>query len=107
MNSKPPKIDGILDDEVWKQAPIATGLTQREPNDGEPATEETAFQVKSPVAEPENSMIAIAATPQGWGCLSKAAGYGKPSTLIPYLLSLSLTTWDLSVESITLAPIAL
>ncbi|MBC8227959.1 carbohydrate binding family 9 domain-containing protein, partial [bacterium] len=42
---KPPKIDGVLDDEVWKQAPIASVFYQREPEEGIPASEETAFQV--------------------------------------------------------------
>lgn len=42
---KPPRIDGLLDDEVWRSAPIATGFTQRDPDEGKPATEETAFQV--------------------------------------------------------------
>ncbi|MFQ6041683.1 MAG: DUF5916 domain-containing protein, partial [Candidatus Poribacteria bacterium] len=41
----PPKIDGVLDDAVWQEAPIATGFTQRDPNEGEPATEKTTFQV--------------------------------------------------------------
>ena len=42
---KPPKIDGVLDDEMWKQAPIASGFYQRDPEEGIPASEETAFQV--------------------------------------------------------------
>ena len=42
---EPPAIDGILDDEVWQRAPIATGLTQRDPDEGLPASEKTAFQV--------------------------------------------------------------
>ncbi len=40
-----PKIDGILDDEVWKHAPIASGFYQRDPEEGIPASEETAFQI--------------------------------------------------------------
>lgn len=43
--TKPPKIDGILNDDVWKYAPVATGFSQRDPNEAHPATEETAFQV--------------------------------------------------------------
>jgi hypothetical protein len=41
----PPKVDGVLDDEVWKHAPIATEFTQRSPNEGEPATERTTIQI--------------------------------------------------------------
>lgn len=40
-----PKIDGVLDDEVWQQAPIASGFYQRDPEEGIPASEETAFQI--------------------------------------------------------------
>jgi CubicO group peptidase (beta-lactamase class C family) len=32
-NPLPPKIDGVLDDEVWQYAPIATGFTHREPKE--------------------------------------------------------------------------
>jgi hypothetical protein len=41
----PPKINGILDDEVWRHAPITTGFTQSDPNEGEPATEKTTVQI--------------------------------------------------------------
>lgn len=41
----PPKIDGILDDEVWQHASVTTGLVQREPDEGEPATERTTVQI--------------------------------------------------------------
>jgi hypothetical protein len=40
-----PKIDGVLDDEVWQHAPIASGFYQRDPEEGIPASEETAFQI--------------------------------------------------------------
>jgi hypothetical protein len=40
-----PRIDGLLDDEVWATAPRFTGFTQREPDEGQPATEETAVQL--------------------------------------------------------------
>jgi len=45
VNPLPPKIDGVLDDEVWQYAPIATGFTQKQPNEGEPATEKTTVQI--------------------------------------------------------------
>ena len=45
VNSPPPKIDGVLDDEVWQYTPAFTGFTQKEPNEGEPATESTTVQV--------------------------------------------------------------
>lgn len=41
----PPKIDGILDDECWKHAKPATGFIQREPNEFEPAEEQTIVYV--------------------------------------------------------------
>ncbi len=36
-----PKIDGILDENVWKSAPAATGFLQRQPYNGKPATYST------------------------------------------------------------------
>ncbi len=41
----PPRLDGVVDDEIWTRAPLNEGFTQREPNDGEPATLRTTFQV--------------------------------------------------------------
>ena len=38
-------VDGILDDEAWQQAERGTAFTQREPFQGEPATEQTFVQV--------------------------------------------------------------
>ena len=35
------RLDGALDEEVWKRAPGATGFVQSEPREGQPATEET------------------------------------------------------------------
>ncbi len=43
--STAPKIDGVLDDVVWQQAPVASGFYQRDPEEGMPASEETAFQI--------------------------------------------------------------
>ena len=37
----PPKIDGILDEEMWLQAPVATDFIQNEPNPGQKATQPT------------------------------------------------------------------
>lgn len=37
----PPLIDGIASDEVWEQCQPITRFTQREPNNGEPATQRT------------------------------------------------------------------
>ncbi len=41
----PPRLDGVVDDAIWTRAPLNEGFTQREPNDGEPATLRTTFQV--------------------------------------------------------------
>lgn len=35
------KLDGVLDEAVWKRAQVATGFVQSEPREGQPATEET------------------------------------------------------------------
>jgi hypothetical protein len=45
IQGAPPRIDGILDDPVWREAPVANGFTQREPDDGKAATETTLVQV--------------------------------------------------------------
>jgi uncharacterized protein DUF5916/cellulose/xylan binding protein with CBM9 domain len=43
--SRSPVIDGRLDDEVWRQAPVTSGFTQSRPNEGAPAAEQTEVQV--------------------------------------------------------------
>ena len=40
-----PQIDGALDDPVWQQAPVFTGFVQREPEEGQLASEQTTVQV--------------------------------------------------------------
>ena len=37
----PPRVDGRLDDEVWRRAPFITQFVQREPEEGAPARERT------------------------------------------------------------------
>ncbi|HUP47541.1 MAG TPA: DUF5916 domain-containing protein [Thermoanaerobaculia bacterium] len=41
----PPVIDGTLDDPVWRDAPEITGFTQRDPDEGKPATQQTRLKV--------------------------------------------------------------
>src|SRR5438552_2254722 len=43
--SRPPVLDGILDDEPWAEAPVADNLVQAEPFEGEPATERTEVKL--------------------------------------------------------------
>jgi hypothetical protein len=43
--SSPIVIDGLLDDEVWVRTPATTGFTQRDPDEGKPATERTELRV--------------------------------------------------------------
>jgi hypothetical protein len=43
--SKPPSIDGQLNDEVWTQAQVLTDFTQVDPDEGKPATERTEVRV--------------------------------------------------------------
>ena len=45
LEGDPPKLDGILDDAIWKIAPLHEGFHQRDPDEGKPATERTTFQV--------------------------------------------------------------
>ena len=39
--SRPPRVDGRLDDAVWQEATRITAFVQQQPRDGAPATEET------------------------------------------------------------------
>ena len=41
----PPRLDGVIDDEIWLRAPIQEGFTQNDPDNGEPSTQRTTFQV--------------------------------------------------------------
>ena len=41
----PPQLDGVLDDEIWKSARVHEGFRQRDPDEAEPETERTTFQV--------------------------------------------------------------
>jgi len=43
--STPISVDGRLDEEAWRQAPVAGGFLQRDPNQGEPATEATELRL--------------------------------------------------------------
>ncbi len=45
INGTPPQLDGVLNDEVWKTAPLHGGFRQRDPDEGKPATERTTFQI--------------------------------------------------------------
>ena len=40
----PPRLDGVFDDPVWRVAPAFGGFTQRDPDEGEPASERTSIQ---------------------------------------------------------------
>jgi hypothetical protein len=40
-----PKIDGILDDQVWQKASLVQEFTQQEPREGAPATERTEVRI--------------------------------------------------------------
>ena len=45
IKDKPPQLDGVLDDDIWKIAPLHEGFRQRDPDEGEPVSEHTTFQV--------------------------------------------------------------
>src|SRR5712692_6248254 len=40
-----PRLDGTLDDQLWRSAKVITDFRQREPNEGEPATEKTEVRI--------------------------------------------------------------
>ena len=42
---EPPRIDGVLNDPIWREAPIHEGFRQRDPDEAQPATERTTFQL--------------------------------------------------------------
>lgn len=44
--TKSPKIDGKLDDDAWKDAVIATGFVERQPNNGKPIPDSLSTSVK-------------------------------------------------------------
>jgi uncharacterized protein DUF5916/cellulose/xylan binding protein with CBM9 domain len=41
----PIAVDGVLDEPIWKQAPAASGFIQKDPAEGQPASEKTEFHV--------------------------------------------------------------
>ncbi|MDQ3997863.1 MAG: carbohydrate binding family 9 domain-containing protein, partial [Gemmatimonadota bacterium] len=43
--ARAPVIDGKLEDEAWRQAPVVTGFTQSRPTEGAPAQQQTEVQV--------------------------------------------------------------
>ncbi|RPH59060.1 MAG: hypothetical protein EHM89_11375, partial [Acidobacteria bacterium] len=43
--AEPPTIDGHLSEEAWTRAEPATNLTQRDPDEGRPATERSEFRI--------------------------------------------------------------
>lgn len=40
-----PRLDGVLDEDLWRLAPVVDRFTQQEPQEGRPATERTAVHV--------------------------------------------------------------
>src|SRR5437867_7416251 len=40
-----PRLDGVLGDQLWQSAKVITDFRQREPNEGEPATEKTEVRI--------------------------------------------------------------
>ncbi len=45
IKGAPPQLDGVLDDGIWKTAPLHEGFRQRDPDESEPASQRTTFQV--------------------------------------------------------------
>jgi len=42
---RPPRLDGTLDDPIWQQAVLITDFRQKEPYEGQPATEKTEVSI--------------------------------------------------------------
>ena len=40
-----PKLDGVLDEAVWQRAPLAADFVQRDPSEGDPASEATEVRI--------------------------------------------------------------
>lgn len=45
FTNTPPKIDGLIDDQVWENASVITEFIQRQPNTGEPGSEPTTVYI--------------------------------------------------------------
>ena len=45
IKDAPPQLDGVLDDDIWKTAPLHEGFRQRDPDEAEPVSQRTTFQV--------------------------------------------------------------
>lgn len=45
INSKPPVIDGRLDETVWQKEPWGTGFTQKFPSEGDQPSQKTSFKI--------------------------------------------------------------
>ena len=45
IHGAPPAVDGVLNDEIWNGAERLAGFVQRDPDNGEPMTEETHIQI--------------------------------------------------------------
>ena len=45
ITGAPPQLDGVLDDEIWNNAPLHEGFRQRDPDEAKPASERTTFQI--------------------------------------------------------------
>ncbi len=43
--SDAPRIDGILDEPLWKEAAVASGFVQQRPQSGEPASQPTRVAI--------------------------------------------------------------
>lgn len=57
-DAAPLRIDGVLSEDIWRRAPALTGLVQREPSQGEVATERTEVRV---VYDDEKLYVAVMA----------------------------------------------
>jgi len=85
----PVSIDGRLDEDVWRRASPVTGFVQAEPNDGEPATEQTLVRVAF-----DASMLYIAAE-----CRDSRAGTGLVYDIREDFLSTDQDTFEVIIDT--------
>lgn len=94
IRSTPPTIDGVLDDPVWRAAPVFSGFTQWKPDEGQPSQERTTVRLayddaalyvavmaydRQPhrmVARPTRRDV-LGEAGNSWSCASRAAGSGR------------------------------
>ena len=72
ISATPPSIDGQLSDEVWRLAEVGGVLTQRDPDNGKPMTDQTRVQIAF-----DDRFLYVAVTALDSSPVDIAAGLGR------------------------------